>query len=120
MVATGQSRNAAQMTWCRLKDELQHGVGTQIDVKFPDLRQKTPGAKATQVIEIVMALPGVKARQFRRNAAKVLVRYLGGDVTLLDDVRANAVREVSFIFQFSISKARLSIANGFTNSKTSR
>ena len=92
-VATGQERDAARVQWQRLKQENPLLITTCYDSKFVNTRQKTPGAKAAEVIEIVMALPGVKARQFRRNAAKVLVRYLGGDVTLLDDVRVNAIRE---------------------------
>ena len=83
-MATGQERDAARRIW---REQLNSGRSTPsvIPVRFPGL-QREPGARAAQVVEIVMALPGVKARQFRRNAAKVLVRYLGGDTTLLDDV----------------------------------
>ena len=37
----------------------------------------------------MMALPGRAASEFRRNAAKVVVRYLGGDRTLVDEIAAN-------------------------------
>ena len=110
-VATGQSRNAARDTWVTMKREnsVANSAGwscSVIPVRFPGLQRETPGARAAQVVEIVMALPGVKARQFRRNAAKVLVRYLGGDVTLLDDVRENAVREdgPSRFFQAEVAR----------------
>ena len=109
-VATGQSRNAARDTWSTMRRETVNNSADSfcsvIPVRFPGLQRETPGAKAAQVIEIVMALPGVKARQFRRNAAKVLVRYLGGDVTLLDDVRANALREdgPSQFFQADVAR----------------
>ena len=112
-VATGQSRNAARDTWVTMKRE--NSVANSADwscsvipVRFPGLQRETPGARAAQVVEIVMALPGVKARQFRRNAAKVLVRYLGGDITLLDEVRENAQRTdgPSQFFQAEVARAQ--------------
>jgi hypothetical protein len=43
-----------------------------------------------QMIEIINLLPGECAARFRSAAAKVLVRVLGGDDTLIDEIRQNA------------------------------
>ena len=48
---------------------------------------RTPIATAAEIIEIIWQLPG--ASDFRRNCAKVCVRYLGGDESLVDEIRAN-------------------------------
>jgi hypothetical protein len=48
------------------------------DVKVGDL---------ATVVEYIMLLPGKTAARTRAEAAKLLVRYLGGDLTLLDEVR---------------------------------
>ena len=106
-VATGHSRNAARDTWVTMKRENSaESFCSVFPVRFPGLQRETPGAKAAQVVEIIMALPGVKARQFRKNAAKVLVRYLGGDVTLLEEVQVNARREdgPSQFFQAEVTR----------------
>ena len=45
----------------------------------------TPIASAAEIIEIIWQLPG--AADFRKNCAKVCVRYLGGDESLVEEVR---------------------------------
>ena len=44
-------------------------------------------ATAAEMVEISWALPG--NADFRRNCARVAVRYLGGDETLIDEIRTN-------------------------------
>jgi hypothetical protein len=39
------------------------------------------------VVEYIMLLPGKTAARIRAEAAKLLVRYLGGDLTLIDEVQ---------------------------------
>lgn len=49
---------------------------------------------AQGLIELVNVLPGPKAAAFRSKGAKLLVRFLGGDVTLADEVHAiNAMHQ---------------------------
>ena len=45
----------------------------------------TPIASAAEIIEVIWQLPG--AAEFRKNCAKVCVRYLGGDESLVEEVR---------------------------------
>ena len=53
--------------------------------KFPGRGQKnTPVARG--IVEILMVLPGRYAARVRQQAAKLLVRYLGGDPVLVDEV----------------------------------
>jgi hypothetical protein len=47
----------------------------------------TPIASAAEIIEVIWQLPG--AADFRKNCAKVCVRYLGGDESLVEEVRMN-------------------------------
>jgi hypothetical protein len=60
-------------------------------VKFPDSRGRK-GQKSTPVIdvrgavELVLLLPGRQAARVRRQAAELLVRYLGGDASIVDEV----------------------------------
>lgn len=70
--------------------------------KFPDLQARCLMVKFTAtrrqpvdvkvgdlplVVEYIMLLPGKTAARIRAEAAKLLVRFLGGDETLLDEVR---------------------------------
>jgi hypothetical protein len=43
---------------------------------------------AKGIVEIIMLLPGQQAARVRRRAAKLLVRYLGGDLAIIDEVCA--------------------------------
>ena len=47
----------------------------------------TPIATAAEIVEVIWQLPG--AADFRKNCAKVCVRYLGGDESLVEEVRLN-------------------------------
>jgi len=49
--------------------------------------QDTPVASVAEMVEIIWQLPGTST--FRSNSAKMLVRYLGGDETLVDEIRRN-------------------------------
>ncbi len=58
-------------------------------MKFPDARGRkgqkdTPVVEAKGIVEIIMLLQGHHAARVRRQAAELLVRYLGGDVAIID------------------------------------
>ena len=60
-----------------------------MDFKFPGRGQrKTAVTDARGIVEVVMLLPGRHAAHVRRQAAELLVRYLGGDVSLVGEVCA--------------------------------
>ena len=49
----------------------------------------TPVTDARGIVDIIMVLPGRAAASIRRQASNVLVRYLGGDPTLVEEIAAN-------------------------------
>ena len=84
---TDQDANAARMTYTRLPD-----VATICaDFKFEGRGQReTPVTDARGAVVIMNLLPGRKAAQFRLACADVMVRYLGGDETLIAEIQRNA------------------------------
>jgi len=48
----------------------------------------TPVADARTLVELIWALPGKAAREFRRASAATVCRVLGGDVSLVEEVEA--------------------------------
>ena len=54
---------------------------------FSHAAQPTPVATAAEMIQIVWQLPGTA--EFRRNCAHTIVRYLGGDESLVDEIHRN-------------------------------
>ena len=62
--------------------------------KFSGQGQRaTPVADVRTMVEIVMVLPGRTASMHRRKAADILVRYLGGDPSLVEEIAANRLRQ---------------------------
>ena len=66
----------------------------EVSEKITDLKFKGRGQRLTPVtdvhgiIEFVMLLPGKHAANVRRQAAELLVRYLSGDLAIIDEVCA--------------------------------
>lgn len=50
-------------------------------------KKKTPCVNAKGLVLLLMQIPGEKAKQFRLAGADILVRYLGGDTTLVDEIQ---------------------------------
>lgn len=64
------------------------------NLKFLGRGQRdTPVTDARGLVMIMNLLPGRQAAQFRMMAADVLVRYLGGDQTLISEIQRNAVAQ---------------------------
>jgi hypothetical protein len=89
MVVTGKDANHAaqdlQITMNRYPEVTQN-LG---DFKFTGQGQRIPTkvGNLAKVIEYIMLLPGVTAARIRVEASKILVRYLGGDLKMIDEVR---------------------------------
>lgn len=59
-----------------------------------DKDKKTPVIDAKGLTKILMLLPGLRVADFRDKAADILVRYLGGDITLIPEIeKNNAIQE---------------------------
>ena len=61
--------------------------GNIVHFKFKGRGQReTPITDARGIIEVIMLLPGQQASRVRRQAAALLCRWLGGDLTIIDEV----------------------------------
>ena len=87
--ASRNARRAVATVQERHPDVAQH----LSHVKLLDSRGRT-APKATPVtdvkgmVEFILLLPGKQAARVRRQAAELLVRYLGGDLAIIDEVCA--------------------------------
>jgi hypothetical protein len=66
---------------------IAHIASERSGTKCPRPTTSTPIATAAEITEIIWQLPG--ASEFRKNCAKVCVRYLGGDMSLVDEISKN-------------------------------
>ncbi len=58
------------------------------NLQFPGMGQRsTPVMDANGIVQLIMLLPGKNAAMSRNAFANIIVRYLGGDLTLIDDVK---------------------------------
>ena len=87
---TGTSPTESSHTLRRLEDTF-HEVGSFLsNFRFPGRGQRdTPVTDAEGITQIIMLLPGRAAAIARQSAANVVVRYLGGDVSLVREIMAN-------------------------------
>ena len=81
---TGKNHDAAAQDFRRMSEKYPDISAKCTDVKFPDSHGRrgqwnTKVADAKGIVEIVMLLPGRRAARVRRQAAELLVRYLGGN-----------------------------------------
>lgn len=52
-------------------------------------QRETPVISGQGLVRLLFLLPGKRARQFVAESAEVLVRHIGGDETLVDEIRRN-------------------------------
>ena len=88
MAITGLARDQASKAvreLLRSQPEVRSKIS---NLKFPGRGQRdTPGAEIETIIEIVMLLPGAAAATTRCQAAKLLVRYIGADMKLVEELQ---------------------------------
>ena len=90
VAVTGHDANYASQAVRNICDKHPDVHEKIMDVKFPDVRgrrgqKNTPVADAKGIVEIIMLLPGQQAARVRRQAAELLVGYLGGEVAIMDE-----------------------------------
>lgn len=79
--------------FAKLQQEKKELVDEFYNLQFTGAGERpTPVCTVPQVIELINVLPGVRAAKFRLAGAKVLVRFLGGDDSLVEELRENAER----------------------------
>ena len=84
---TGKSHHDVAQDFRRISEQYPE-VGTKCShFRFKGRGQRdTPITTIHGLVELVFLLPGRQAAQVRRQAAELLVRYLGGDLSLVDEV----------------------------------
>lgn len=88
---TGQTDAAPRVIFLRLKNEHPEVVTLCNNFKFPGQGQRlTPVTCARGVVSIINLLPGPKAAQFRAASADLMVRFMGGDESLITQIQRNA------------------------------
>lgn len=56
--------------------------------KFPGAGQReTPCVNAKGLVKLLMLIPGKLAQEFRNQTADIMLRYLGGDITLVNEIK---------------------------------
>jgi hypothetical protein len=89
----GDHRQAAQ-SWQKLSQKFPEVCDAVTHFKFSGQGQReTPVARLRTIVEIIMVLPGRAAGHVREAAADVLVRYLGGDPSLVEEIAANRLTQ---------------------------
>ena len=87
---TGQAPNARGVIFKRLTESFPEVSTFCCDFRFPGQgQQQIPVTCARGAALIVMLLPGKTAARVRKEAAAILVRYLGGDLSLVDEIARN-------------------------------
>jgi hypothetical protein len=77
-------------TWADiLKNHKEEVVTFCYNLQFPGSGQsKTPVVNVQGMVKLLFWLPGEMAKQFRSKSAETMIRYLGGDLTLIDEIKA--------------------------------
>ena len=93
-VITGHNPTVCSHTLQRIKEAYPE-VGQDLsNFRFAGRGQRdTPVADSRGIVEIIMVIPGRAAARVRKAAADVMVRYLGGDPSLVEEVAANRLRQ---------------------------
>ena len=91
---TGHSPTVCSHTLQRLKESYPSLGSDWSNFRFTGRGQRdTPVADARGIVEVIMILPGRAAGHIRKAAADVMVRYLGGDLSLVEEIAANRLRQ---------------------------
>ena len=93
---TGLNSGNCANVWKRLLEAYPELTTTSSQFRFGGRGPSgTPVADARGIAEIIMLLPGRAAARFRKASADVVVRYLGGDPSLVEEIAANRLAQES-------------------------
>lgn len=68
--------------------------------------RETPCCDVQTLVELIQVLPGTHAAKFRSGGAKILIRFMGGDESLIQEVKAIANHHASGSSQGTIGQLR--------------
>ena len=94
MLVTGKDCNYAAQQIRFLRERHPEVNEKIINLKFPGRRQRlTPAGDVYTAVELIMLLPGRRAGLVRSEAARLFVRFHGGDQALAEQVIHNRERQ---------------------------
>jgi hypothetical protein len=84
----GNQKNP-RMVWERIIETYGEEVVSFCDnLKFPGPGQReTPCVNAKGLVKLLMLIPGKLAQEFRNQTADIMLRYLGGDTSLINEIK---------------------------------
>ena len=87
-VVSGQQN--PRKTWERILNEHGEELGIVSKCHYAQFgkTKKTPVINVQGMVKLLFWLPGETAKQFRAKSAETMIRYLGGDLTLIDEIKA--------------------------------
>ena len=89
-IVTGHNPQQAATTTQRLLEAYPEVSTSVTHFRFSGRGQRdTPVSDVYGICDMVMVLPGKAAGRVRRQAATVLCRYLGGDLSMVDEIARN-------------------------------
>ena len=87
-ILTKKNKNESSEVWRRLESHSRAVQANCLDGSFPGNSRRTPIAKDLKtLIQVIFMLPGKEASLVRQAAAEVFIRFMGGDLSLIQDVR---------------------------------
>jgi hypothetical protein len=86
MLCPGNTRQAATDAIKAVRESCPELSEKILRLKIDGKGCLTPCADAKTLVEIVWALPGKAARDFRRSSAKTVCRIMGGDLSLVQEI----------------------------------
>ena len=91
---TGTALRDCPQVWRRLLEKHAEVMTNCHDFQFAGQGQRpTPVADSRGITEIIMLLPGRAAAQFRKRSADLIVRFLGGDPSIVHEVAGNRLMQ---------------------------
>lgn len=93
-ILTRKDKRHSAEVWRRLESHSRAMDANCVHAIFPDHHRDTPIAKDLKtLVQVIFMLPGREASLVRQAAAEVFVRFMGGDLSLIQDVqRMNEVQ----------------------------
>jgi len=92
MVVCNTNNNYAGYIWRKIITERQKYISTLevIQYRFPGQGQREmPVVPLEGAIELIMHLPGPTAKTYRTSMAKIISRYITGDLSLCNEIKEN-------------------------------
>jgi len=85
---SGCKKESTRKLWQRIKNEYNNIVTDCRVIKFDGKKQKeTPCINMTGFVKLLMIIPGKLADKFRSDVAPIIIRNLGGDTSLINEIK---------------------------------